>query len=209
MKESGRAAVRRRCGGPRLPGLCHEKHSLTHGVCLCAHLVLPPAGAVGPDYLAHHISGVTLQHAQRAAGTGSVDNGTAAAAAAAGARSEGGGGALAAGRRPTEAEEHERASLTVYVDLMLLARAHCLVWSKSGFSMVAMVSTMAIVWVCAGGPDSVQSCIIRVVRAMLLPQMLGFNPCTVDVPTCMEENDKAQRADAEAPPVSGTGAAAG
>ena len=37
-------------------------------------------------------------------------------------------------------EENVRTTMTTFVDLVLLARAHCLVWSPSGFPIVAMVS---------------------------------------------------------------------
>ncbi len=91
-------------------------------------------------------------------------------------------------RENSTAEEHEHIVMTTFVDLMLLARARCLVWARSGFPMLAMVSAA---WVWAGrrvcvvasgrGIISWQGC------AILLTQTLGFNPCTVDVPSCIKE----------------------
>ncbi len=85
-------------------------------------------------------------------------------------------------------QDHERVALSVYVDLVLLARAHCVVWAPSGFPLVAMVSAAVGKEV---GPAAGRSEMSPGPVRGAFVQTLGFNPCTVDVPSCIEEAESA------------------
>ncbi len=109
-------------------------------------------------------------------------------------------------------EEQERASLTTFVDLVLLARAHCLVWAPSGFPMMAMVRggrrrtwqagmpdascaplgrpslALGVAVGEAGAPCAPSLAHFQPVKPCLVTaQTLGFNPCTIDIYACIRE----------------------